>query len=153
MAWMVQGFQAIRNIIDKDAAVSEGISYISPSLWINKFSIFNEATSMVHSKPIFCICIIPGIFTCVGLVIIISHSWTFFDHFLFYHIFHNRYTFFLYWGYFRFLWVSHIYGWQIGRQNPAWTTCSLIVSIFVIFPHQFLVDHMWMLINKQKSRD
>ena len=122
------------------------------SLWINKLSIFDKVTSILHFKPMCCISIIPGIFLFQGLVIILSHSQTFFTHLLWHHIFDNRYIIFSIKGWFYLFWVSHISGWKISTYDPAWMTCNLSISGFVIFLHSLIVYQTWLLVNKHTSR-
>ena len=62
----------------------------------------------------------------------------FFARLLFHNLFDNRYALFSVLGRFNLFRVLHISGWQFFRQNPAWTTCSLSVSCFVISPHVLL---------------
>ena len=153
MTWMFQGLQASRNRIYKSTTDSKGFWWISSYSWINQLSIFNEFTFILHFKPLCCICIICYLFLFLGLVRLMSQSWPVFACLHYHHIFDNRYALFSVMGWFHLFWLSRISGWQIGRNDSAWVTCSLSVSDFIIFTHRLIVDQRLLLINKHKIRE
>ena len=153
MARIIQILQVRRNRIDEAISVWEGISWLFSPLLIKKLSILNKVSSILYLKSLCCICIVPNLFIFIGPFRMLLYSWPFFTCLLYCHLLENIYALFSTIGWFRLLWVYHIYGWKICRHDPVWVNYSWSVSVFVIFTRLLIGYQTWLLINLNKIRD
>ena len=153
MDWMIRWLQLSSNMINKVSVASRGVLCLSYSLWISNISLFTKVSHVLVFIPLCCIFVIPDLYLYLGLVILMSHSWSFLGCLLFHGLLNNRYALFSAIGWFHYFWVSHIYGWKIGKLDSAWKNCGFIVSRFVTFPHQLLVNQTLLLIGRGEIID
>ena len=79
---------------------SGGVSYLSSSSWINKLSLFTKFTSNFCFKYLCCFCVISGLSSFIGLVILIFHAWLFLACLIYHQLLNSRYALFSVMGWF-----------------------------------------------------